>query len=188
MVIIIAGVPGVGKTTIACMLAERLGGVQVNLSELAEAEGLILSWDAERETAVADIDGLRVRLIRILSNPQKPIVVEGHFAVDVTPPQMTSFVIVLRRAPWILKKELESRGYNPEKVRENVEAELINISLAEVMEAHPPERVCEIDTTGRASRDVVEEILSIVEGETNCRHGQIDWLGYEETQRLLKEG
>jgi len=185
---VLTGVPGVGKTTVAEMLAERLGGVHIDLSALAEREGLISGWDDARGTATADLDGISELLAQIRSSSKEPLVVEGHFAPEVVPPEAASFTFVLRRAPWRLKQDLEARGYRPEKVRENVEAELIDVSLAEAVEAYGAERICEIDVTDRTVEEVLEEILSIIEGDGSCRRGHIDWLGRAESERLLGDG
>ena len=182
------GVPGVGKTTVAGMLADRLGGARIDLSVLAEEEGLITGWDEERETAIADLDGMRRRLTQIRSSSDGALIVEGHFASDVVPPEAASFIFVLRRAPWRLKGELEARGYGPEKVRENVEAELLDICLADAVDAYGPGRVCEIDTTDLMPEEVVEEVLSIINGDGVCRRGHLDWLGRAESEGLLEGG
>lgn len=180
--------PGVGKTTVAGMLAELLGGVHINLSDLAEREGLITSRDKERETAIADLDGIRDRLAEILTSSEAPLIVEGHFTANVVPPEAASFIFVLRRAPWRLKKELEARGYGEEKVKENVEAELLDVCLVEAVEAYGADRVCEIDTTDRTPEEIGGEVLSILDGEGTCRRGHIDWLGRAESEGLLRGG
>ena len=187
MVVVLTGVPGVGKTTVARILAERLSGTHIDLSDLAERGGLITGWDEERGTAVADLDGMRDWLAQIRDSSKEPLIIGGHFAADVVPSEVASFVFVLRRAPWRLKEELEARGYGEEKVRENVEVELLDICLVEALGAYGPERVCEIDTTNRMPGEVVEEILSIISGDSICRRGYIDWLGCAESERLLEE-
>ena len=181
------GVPGVGKTTVADRLAEGLGGVHIDLSNLAERENLITGWDEERGTAIVDLNGMRERLMQIHDSPKGPLIVEGHFAPDIVPSEVASFIFVLRRAPWRLKEELEARGYGREKVRENVEAELLGVCLVEAIEAYGPERICEIDTTGRTPEEIAEEILSIIDGGA-CDRGRIDWLGCAESERLLEDG
>jgi len=176
-VILLTGVPGVGKTTIAALLSERLKGVHVNLSELALAEGLVTGYDSIRETSIVDLERTTTRLMEIIREGRDPLVIEGHFSQDVVSPERVSNVFVLRRAPWRLKDELESRGYNPEKVKENVEAELLDICLVEAIEAYGKEKVCELDTTGIKPE-------SVLRGERSCEIG-IDWLSHPEAKELL---
>ena len=183
-VILLTGVPGVGKTTIAALLSERLKGVHVNLSELALAEGLVTGYDSIRETSIVDLERTTTRLMEIIREGRDPLVIEGHFSQDVVSPERVSNVFVLRRAPWRLKDELESRGYNPEKVKENVEAELLDICLVEAVEAYGKEKVCELDTTDVEANEIIETITSILRGEKSCEIG-IDWLSHPEAKELL---
>ena len=184
IVILLTGVPGVGKTTIASLLSERLKGVHVNLSELALAEGLVTGYDCMRETSIVDLGRTTTRLMEIIEEGQDPLVIEGHFSQDIVSPESVSNVFVLRRAPWRLKDELESRGYSPEKVKENVEAELLDVCLVEAVEAYGKEKVCEFDTTGFEANEVIETITSVLRGERLCEIG-IDWLSHPESRELL---
>jgi adenylate kinase len=183
-VVLLTGVPGVGKTTIASLLSERLKGVHVDLSELALEEGLVTRYDPVRETSVVDLERLKTRLMEMIQERRAPLVVEGHFSQDVLPPEAVSRVFVLRRAPWRLKGELESRGYDPDKVRENVEAELLDVCLVEAVEAHGRGKVCELDTTDVGANEIVETIISILNGGKACEIG-IDWLSHPESRELL---
>jgi len=183
-VILLTGVPGVGKTTIAALLSERLKGVHVNLSELALAEGLVTGYDSIRETSIVDLERTTTRLMEIIREGRDPLVIEGHFSQDVVSPERVSNVFVLRRAPWRLKDELESRGYNPEKVKENVEAELLDVCLVEAIEAYGKEKVCELDTTGIKPDEIIETITSVLRGERSCEIG-IDWLSHPKAKELL---
>ena len=183
-VILLTGVPGVGKTTIAALLSERLKGVHVNLSELALAEGLVTGYDSIRETSIVDLERMTTRLMEIIQEGEDPLVIEGHFSQDVVSPERVSNVFVLRRAPWRLKDELESRGYNPEKVKENVEAELLDVCLVEAIEAYGKEKVCELDTTDVEANEIIETITAVLRGERSCEIG-IDWLSHPESRELL---
>ena len=186
-VILLTGVPGVGKTTIASLLSERLKGVHVNLSELALAEGLVTGYDSMRETSIVDLERTTTRLMEIIQEGQDPLIIEGHFSQDIISPEGVSNVFVLRRAPWKLKDELESRGYSPEKVKENVEAELLDVCLIEAVEAYGKEKVCELDTTGIEPNEIIETITSVLRGERSCEIW-VDWLSHPESRGLLGGG
>jgi len=187
-VIIIAGVPGVGKSTVAGAIAERRGYPVIGVSELAVKEGALLGRDVERDTDVVDLPRLKEMITEVISATEGPIIVEGHFAYDVVPSDLVSHALILRRAPWILKKELRQRGYSDEKISENVEAELLDVPLVEAIEALGPDLVCESDTTGRTQEETVDEVLSIVEGSMPCRRNLVDWLGSPESRALLEGG
>ena len=187
-VIVIAGVPGVGKSTVADTVAERRGCMVIGVSELAVKEGALLGRDVERETDIVDLPRLKKIMAEVVSATEGPLIVEGHFAYDVVPIDLVSHAIVLRRAPWVLKEELRERGYSDEKIRENVEAELLDVPLVEAIEALGPDLVCEADTTGRTPEETVDEILGILEGSIPCRRRLVDWLGSPETRGLLEGG
>ena len=187
-VIVIAGVPGVGKSTVAGAVAERLGCPVIGVSELAVKEGALLGRDEERDTDVVDLPRLKEIIAEVVSATEGPIIVEGHYAYDVVPSDLVSHALVLRRAPWVLKEELRERGYSNEKTRENVEAELLDVPLVEAIEALGPDLVCEADTTGRTPEETVDEVLGIVEGSIPCRRKLVDWLGSPETRGLLEGG
>jgi adenylate kinase len=185
-IIVLTGVPGVGKTTIADIIAERINGVHIELSKITHVENLIDSRDDLRNTGIVNLERMRILLTQIHDASNEPMIIEGHFASDVVPREWAPFIFVLRKAPWVLIRELESRGYGGEKIWENLDAELVGISLSDAIEAYGPESICEIDTTGRNPEEVSDEIISIVKGENKCRHGHIDWLGHDESRRLLE--
>lgn len=185
-IIVLTGVPGVGKTAIADIIAGRINGVHIELSNLADVENIIDSRDDLRNTEIVDLDRIRIHLTQIHDASNGPMIIEGHFASDVVPKEWASFIFVLRRAPWVLRKELESRGYGDDKIRENLDAELVGVSLSDAIEAYEPDGICEIDTTARNLEEIADEIVSIVKGENKCHHGHIDWLGHDECRRLLE--
>ena len=183
LIIAITGSPGVGKTTIARLLAKRLKALHIDLSKLAIERGLVEEWDGRRETAVVDIESVRREVERLLKSHGR-VVVEGHYAHDVVPGD--AWIFVLRREPWRLREELEHRGYGEGKVKENVEAELLDICLSEAVESHGAERIHEIDTTDKTAEEVVEEMIEVVEGRRPRRIGVVDWLGRPEAKNLLE--
>jgi adenylate kinase len=187
-VLLVTGVPGVGKTTVAELLADRMRGAYINLSDLAENEGLITGFDEIRGTTIVDLEGMKKRLAQIIDAGSGAMIFDGHYATDVISREVDSLAFVLRRAPWNLREELAARGYPEEKVRENVEAELLDVCLVEAIEVLGAERVCEVDTTGKTPQEVVDEVMSTIRGSKPCRRGIVDWLGHPESRELLGGG
>ena len=187
LVVLITGVPGTGKTTVSAILAKSLGGDHVEITHLVHEGGMSLSWDQSRATSIADINALRHVLSNIIAASTKPVVVDGHYSTDVVDRESATLVVVLRRAPWVLRAQLQERGYSPRKIRENVEAELIGTCLVDALESQDHGKICEIDTTGQALEETVKLVLAALEGEAACGYGSVDWMGAPEAEALLRE-
>jgi len=162
MQIALTGTPGTGKTTVASLLPYRV----IDINALVK-EGLNLGVDPERGCLEADMDALEQRL-NVMDTGELTIL-EGHFSHF-----FASWAIVLRLSPEVLRERLELRGYSKEKIKENLEAEALDLILAESVENCS--RVDEIDTTGRSPQEVAELVIRIIKGELMLPPGQVDWL------------
>mgnify|MGYP002681817506 FL=1 len=156
------GTPGTGKTTVAAMLGYRV----LDINSLVR-EGMNLGLDPERGCLEADMDALSGHLVSLDGN--EPMILEGHFSHH-----FAEWAIVLRLSPAALRTRLEGRGYSQAKIRENLEAEALDVILVEAVEMC--RRVDEIDTTGRSAAEVAAMIENIIEGRLHLPPGQADWL------------
>jgi len=184
---IVTGTPGVGKSSISKMLASILGARLISISELVKKEGLYTGWDEKRETLIADTDRLSERISEIINAERRTIIIEGHYAVHVVPPEKVDLIFVLRRDPRKLKKTLEDRGYSRRKVMENLAAEILDVCLFDAVDICGVEKVCEIDTTSRSPEEIVDEIISVIKGERKPEVGIVDWLGMLESEGILDD-
>jgi adenylate kinase len=162
MQIALTGTPGTGKTTVAKLLPFKI----IDINALVKG-GLNVGIDPERGCLEADMDALASQLKEMDSGEIS--ILEGHFAHH-----FVNWAIVLRLAPTSLKSRLESRGYSIEKIRENLEAEALDVILVEAVEFC--NRVDEIDTTGNTPSEVSELVTRIINGELVQPPGQVDWL------------
>jgi len=186
-VILVMGTPGVGKTVVARMLASRLGANYVNLGELVERENLILGVDEERGTPIADTGKVSKRFRKIIEASDRDVIVDGHYATDVIPAEKVHLVFVLRRDPYELKELMERRGFGERKLWENLAAEILDVCLWDAAKACGSDKVCEVDASRKSASEVVEEIVSVLEGKRACRVGTVDWLGKLEREGRLSE-
>jgi adenylate kinase len=163
----ISGTPGTGKSAIAEELEER-GYRVVHATETTRE--FVIEADNRRETVIIDEEAWIKSF--------KPIdgFVEGHLA-HLLP---CDLVIILRCRPDILKMRLEKRGYPDEKIRENVEAEALDVILVETLEIHPPGQIIEIDTTSAGIPACVEHIEQFIRREIPSSYGKNDWSDYLE--------
>jgi adenylate kinase len=186
-IILVTGTPAVGKTTIASLLASKLDATHIDLTELVKREKLISGVDEKRETLIADIDQISKRLQKIIRASKRDIIVDGHYAVDVIPANDINLVLVLRRSPDELKKEMEKRGFREKKLRENLAVEILDICLWEAVSTCGQGKVCEIDVTGREIEEVVEEAILVLKGKKKCRVGIVDWLAKLDRENRLPD-
>src|SRR5207247_6583519 len=131
-----AGAAGTGKSTVAAELARR-GSTVVLLDRFAEEHKLISGFDAARGTKEVDVEALD----RELRVPAKVGFLVAHYAHRLS----VNLAIVLRCHPKVLADRLRARGWPDAKVRENVEAEAIDVITQEAVARLP--FVSEIDTT-----------------------------------------
>src|SRR2546427_2688721 len=165
MVVASTGTPGTGKSA-ACSVLSSRGYAVIDLDDLARREGLVVGRDPVRGTDEIDVDALRER-IRV---PAKIAFLKSHYShlMDV------NLALVLRCRPSVLRARLEARGWPVEKVRENVEAEAIDVILQEAVARLP--FVFQIDTTSTQPTDTAEAILEILQGKTKGHEpGTVDW-------------
>ncbi len=176
-----------GKTTVAHKLASNLDALYVGITELVKTEKLITNVDADRKTLIADTKKVSKKLQETIAQSECNIIIEGHYAADVTPNKEVTTVFVLRRDPHKLKSVLEKRGYNEKKIWENISAEILDVCLCDALSACGAGKVCEIDVSGKTVEAVVEEIIQVLEKKQECRSGTVDWLGKLENEGQLEE-
>lgn len=152
----ITGTPGTGKTTVA----EHLENKVISLKEFAADRNL----GEQKELFQIDIE-------KVKENLPSQYWVEGHLAHKLD----LDYCIVLRTKPEELKKRLDERGYSEEKVRENVEAEAMDLILSEAVQRDFP--VYELDTTEKTAEEAVDEIKKAVENKKE-RTGVVDWTDF----------
>jgi len=148
----ITGTPGTGKSTVGKLLAQR-GLFVVEIGDLCRRHG-IYSYIENGEILVIDEGQLSEFLSRYLRGVEEAVVV-GHLSHHY--PEPTS-VVVLRTHPDVLEERLRSKGWPRRKVEENVEAEALDIILAEAVKMHGG-KVSEIDTTTLSPGKVCERVI-----------------------------
>lgn len=165
MLVAVTGTPGTGKNSTCAVLSGR-GYVTLDLDELARQGGFVTGRDEARQTDEVDVDGLR----ESLHVPAKIAFLYSHYAHAMN----VDLAVVLRCSPAALQRRLVARGWPPAKIRENVEAEAIDLILQEAVERLPP--VFEIDTTDRTPTETADAVLGILRGETQGHEpGSVDW-------------
>lgn len=117
-------------------------------------------------------------------NPPVRGVLYGHLLPYVLPPGLTQKVVVLRCEPEVLKARLLGRGYPADKVRENVEAELIGLIAHDTLKTYGVRKTVEFDTTASSPEASAEAIVALLSSR-GPRKRWIDWtINYQSAQKL----
>jgi len=174
----LTGTPGTGKKTLAPMVASRMGLPCISLRDLAVSSGMIRQDDSDAEVDTAALGRFIVKRV------SGSALVYGHLLPYVLGSRALRKVAVLRCEPKALKRRLLARGYGPEKVVENVEAELIGVISADSMTAFGIRKTAEFDTTASEPNAAAKAISEFLKGSGEAGPG-IDWtFGYGSASKL----
>jgi broad-specificity NMP kinase len=173
---------------VAQALASRLQARNVNLTQLAISENLVLRKDERRDSTIVSLRRMKQRISQIIrESDENNIIIDGHYAAHVVPKKLVTYVFVLRRNPVELRKLMEESGFKGPKLWENLASEILDVCLVDALNAYGPNMVCETDVSSRSVEQTVNDILAVLEGRSACYLGIVDWIGTLESQGLLDE-
>ncbi|MBI5680061.1 MAG: adenylate kinase family protein [Methanobacterium sp.] len=176
MIILITGTPGVGKTTVSKILAEKIGAHIIHINELVNEKNIYTGIDEEKGYKIVNLDALFNELDEITEKIDKSrcIIVEGHLSHLF---EKSDIVMVLRANPHVLRDRMMSKGWKESKICENIEAEIIDLCSYESFEIHE-NKVNEIDTSDISPQKVADSIIGVVNGSKKFPVGNVDFLDY----------
>jgi len=175
--IIVTGTPGVGKTVLASLLAKQTGFQFLNIGELVKEEKLYRRFDRSRQSYVIDEQRLRKSLINFLtSHGEDGLLIETNWLGKFLPKRRRMIAIVVRLDPVVLAKRLKGRKWPKRKIWENVEAELIDLSLYESLKWLGARRVYEIDATHKPPRQLLHEAMGLISARKGWNGIAASWL------------
>jgi len=181
MIVSITGTPGTGKTTISKLLKDE-GYEVIDFKKVAIANNFLIGKDKKRDTLIVDIKKFD-KYAKENYKQENIIFIEGHLSHLL---KSVDKVIVLRCHPEELKKNLSKRKWNENKIKENLEAEILDIILCEALDLHKSRNIFEIDITGKSTKDVFSSVMEIVENKFKFMKkyniGKIDW-----SEEILKD-
>jgi len=181
MIVALSGTPGTGKTSVAKILQEEKYEV-ISVNDIAFQHDFLQGIDKKRNSKILDIERIN-EFIRKNYAKKDLVFIDGHAAHFL---QAIERVIILRCHPKELKIRLEKRGWNKEKIRENVEAEILDVILCDTVENFKENYIFEIDTTHKKIQDAAKSIIEIIQNDfkpiTKYNIGKIDW-----SEEILKD-
>lgn len=169
--LVITGNPGVGKHTIAKIVAKNLSFVLVDINKVAIENNAIKSKDATGY--VVDLRKLSSLMRKYVS---KKSLIVGHLAPYVLRKSDACMVAVIRRSPYELKRVYKKRRYNTQKMTENLSSEIIGVCLYDAIKKFGKNKVAEFDSTTAKPKVTVDKIIRTFKGKTEYNVGKIDWL------------
>ena len=180
MLIAITGTPGTGKTSVSKIL-EKKGYKVLDLNKLALEKEFITGKDEKRDSNIVDLDRLEKYFNDIKT--ERLVFIDSHLSHLIS---NVDKVIILRCNPRKLKTNLDKKNWKEDKIKENIEAEILDVILSEAVTFHNIEDICEIDTSDLDIEDVAEIIIIFTKNNfkniKNYKIGNIDW-----SEEILKD-
>ncbi len=175
MIIILTGVPGTGKDTIAEEISKK-GYRWVSAKEIIEKKHL---WTGmEKGARIVKMKALQKEIKKEISTAKKKkqnLIIDGHLLCELK--LDADICIVLRTDPVILMERLKKRKYPEGKIKENIESELVDY-CTQLAEKNLKCKVYEVNNSGKI-KDTLRAIEVILKGKgRGFRPGWIDWTKY----------
>jgi adenylate kinase len=160
--IVITGTPGTGKSTLAVKLAKELGFDRLDISK--HYKTLSVGYNTKKQCFDVDVAKLEELVQEKLKSVEKGLIVDSHIAHLL--PKVDICVVLTCSNLKMLEKRLLERGYSPQKIRENLDAEIFQVCLVEAKEKH---EVIEVNT-GKLSKEQVLEKVTLLAKKLSRRH------------------
>ncbi|MFX0080152.1 MAG: adenylate kinase family protein [Candidatus Hodarchaeota archaeon] len=191
--IIISGTPGCGKTSVANELSKLVNAKIISLNEEAISDNFSFEYDNERKTHIVDFKIFLPYIIKKIKKIKREnphfLIIESHFS-DIIPKKYIDLVFILRCDPDELVNRLKGKNYNPKKITENVQTEILGNCVNYFIQKKIKKPLYEIDTTNFSIESVTRIVKDIIDGKIDRKKyqvGKIDWLEKLYQEDRLKE-
>ncbi|MFA5108191.1 MAG: AAA family ATPase [Candidatus Micrarchaeia archaeon] len=174
--ILITGVPGCGKTTLAKTLAKKNKWNYLSLNDIASKPGFYSKIDKKDNAKIANLPKLEREANKIISNSSKSIVVDGHLGADLH--LNVNKVIVLRINPTHLQKRLAKRNYNLQKIEQNTTAEALDYCTLASEQNYSKKKIFEIDATCIEKKPLFEKLMLLLQNPKAYSKPKINWSSF----------
>ncbi|UCF50068.1 MAG: adenylate kinase family protein [Thermoplasmatales archaeon] len=181
MIIALTGTPGTGKTSVAEVLKNK-GFEIVDLNKVACDNNFIIGKDIKRDSNIVDLEKINKYILENYSGKDF-VFVEGHLSHLL---KNVEKIVILRCHPKFLKKNLSKKKWNEDKIKENIEAEILDIILCEALELHLKKDIFEINVSDKTIEQIADSIIEIINNNFKSMKkyiiGNVDW-----SEEILKD-
>lgn len=143
VIIIVTGTPATGKTKIAKLISKKYKLKYVDVGKLVKDNKVYDKYDKKLRTYIVDVKKLNKSLMNLIKK-EKNLVLDSHLT-HYLDKKYVDLCIVTKCDIKVLKKRLEKKKYPKEKIRENLDSEILDVCLVESLEKGYKVKV--IDTT-----------------------------------------
>ena len=133
-IICVSGSVGSGKTTLSKKLSKALDYEYIDVTKLIKNNNLSSGYDKENQCEIVDVKKLNKFLIELIKNSKKDMIIDSHLS-HYLPKKYVDECIVTTCEIGKLRERLKKRGYNANKIKDNVEAEIFDTVVIEAKEA-----------------------------------------------------
>ncbi|MDP3698610.1 MAG: AAA family ATPase [Nanoarchaeota archaeon] len=132
ILIAITGSPGVGKSTLAKILVQKLGFDRLDLHH--HYKRISTNYNRSKRSYDVDYQKFEKLVKEKLQESKKGLVIDSHIS-HLLPKRLVDVCIVLIHSNLkTLEKRLKARKYSKKKIRENLDAEIFQVCLMEAKE------------------------------------------------------
>ena len=167
--ILITGTPGVGKTSFAVLLQEKLKDLKgldfknINIGKLVNEKKLYKNWNKEFDVPEFDDD--------MVNDEIEPFLNEGGVILDFHsssffPENAIDLVVLLRCNNTELYDRLKSRGYSDKKITENIDCEIMEVTSEEVRDSYKEDIIVELKSEKIEDMEYnLDKVINILENK-----------------------
>ena len=189
-IILLTGTPGTGKSILAASISNEINCKLFNINKIVVEHELFSEWDETRNIPIIDDNKINQYFLDFLNSSSNDaiILIEGHY-FEFLSPDLINKVIILRTHPSILQERLQKRNYKPEKIKENVQAEILGNIMGTILEKYAQVPLFQVDTSKMSEKKASKLIIDFIKNKKNPTKGSeyIDWLPIIEEKKELEK-
>jgi len=132
MIICISGTPGTGKTTLAKKIVKDFRFKYIDGNIIIEKYCLSEGFDKKKDCKIVDVKKFIKAVLKEVKQEEN-YVIDSHLSHNL-PKNEVDLCVICKCDLKKLKNRLEKRRYSKSKVRENLDAEIIEVCLTEAQD------------------------------------------------------